>query len=53
MLMPTVSPIRRVAVALILAISVTAAIFGAMPAANGRTGADTEAVDPGLEPRRA
>src|SRR5438477_2684014 len=45
MLMPRLSSIRRVAVALILATSLVAAIFGALPAANGRTGAETESVE--------
>ena len=42
--MPRQSSIRRVAVALILATSLGGAIFGAMPHADGRTGAETEAV---------
>ena len=45
MLMPRLSSIRRAVVALILAISLVAAIFGALPAANGRTGAETESVE--------
>src|SRR5438132_8926021 len=43
--MPSNSSIRRVTVALILATSLGGAIFGALPAADGRTGADTEAVE--------
>src|SRR2546421_7467895 len=44
MLMPRRSSLGSATVALILATSLAAAFFGTMPDANGRTGADSEAV---------